>query len=77
MHHAFRLAVWLLLLWAPAGLAHASFDDSRIWFDRLSETERSATQSDLILVGHYQFLVDGRFGRGSHHRKVVVDRNGA
>ena len=65
MHHAFRLAVWLLLLWAPAGLAHASFDDSRIWFDRLSETERSATQSDLILVGHYQYLVDGRFGRGT------------
>ncbi|WP_423068154.1 peptidoglycan-binding protein [Devosia sp. CN2-171] len=65
MHHAFRLVVWLLLLWAPAGLAHASFDDSRTWFDRLSETERTETQSDLILVGHYEFLVDGKFGRGT------------
>ncbi len=65
MHHAFRLVVWLLLLWAPAGLAQASFDDSRTWFDRLSATERSATQSDLILLGHYAFLVDGKFGRGT------------
>lgn len=65
MQHAFRLVVWLLLLWAPGGLAHASFDDSRIWFDRLSESERAATQLDLLLVGHYQYLIDGKFGRGT------------
>jgi peptidoglycan hydrolase-like protein with peptidoglycan-binding domain len=65
MRNAFRLVVWLLLLWASASTASASFDDSRTWFDRLSEDERAATQTDLILTGHYQYLVDGQFGRGT------------
>jgi len=64
MRIAIRLLFWLLLLWAPT-TAYASFDDSKIWFDRLSSEERSATQTDLILLGHYQYLVDGRFGRGT------------
>ena len=66
MRNAFRLLVWLLLLWAPAGLAQAaSYDDSRAWFERLTEAERASTQTDLILLGHYQYLVDGQFGRGT------------
>ncbi|WP_055048759.1 peptidoglycan-binding protein [Devosia sp. A16] len=65
MRNAFRLLLWLLLLWMPALAAHASFDDSKLWFERLSDDERSATQTDLILLGHYQYLVDGQFGRGT------------
>ncbi|MBN9314652.1 MAG: SPOR domain-containing protein [Devosia sp.] len=65
MRNALRVTVWLLLLWASAGLAYASFDDSRAWFDRLGEDERASTQTDLILTGHYQYLVDGQFGRGT------------
>ncbi len=65
MRNAFRLLVWLLLLWAPTGLAHASYDGSRSWFEHLSEAERNSTQTDLLLLGHYQFLVDGTFGRGT------------
>lgn len=65
MLKALRLLFWLLLLWAPAGVAHASFDNSRGWFERLSKDERSATQTELILLGHYQYLVDGQFGRGT------------
>ena len=65
MRNAFRLLFWLLLLWAPSFAAHASFDDSKIWFERLSTDERSSTQTDLILLGHYQYLVDGQFGRGT------------
>jgi peptidoglycan hydrolase-like protein with peptidoglycan-binding domain len=65
MRNAFRLLIWLLLLWAPSFAAHASFDDSRGWFERLSDEERSSTQTDLILLGHYQYLVDGQFGRGT------------
>lgn len=65
MRNAFRLLLWLLLLWVPTVAAHASFDDSKLWFDRLSDDERSATQTDLILLGHYQYLVDGQFGRGT------------
>ncbi len=65
MRNAFRLLFWLLLLWAPSFTAQASFDDSKLWFDRLSDDERSSTQTDLILLGHYQYLVDGQFGRGT------------
>ena len=65
MRNVLRLWFWLLLLWVPAGLAYASFDDSRTWFERLSDAERTATQADLILLGHYQYLVDGRFGQGT------------
>lgn len=65
MRNAFRILVWLLLFWATTGLAHASYDDSRGWFGHLSEAERSSTQTDLLLLGHYQFLVDGVFGRGT------------
>src|SRR6218665_2590304 len=65
MRNAFRLVVWLLLLWASASTASASFDDSRTWFDRRSGDRRAATQTVLILSGHYQYLVDGQFGRGT------------
>jgi peptidoglycan hydrolase-like protein with peptidoglycan-binding domain len=65
MRNAFRLLLWLLLLWASTAAAHASFGDSKAWFERLSDEERSATQTDLILLGHYQYLVDGQFGRGT------------
>lgn len=65
MRNTFRLLFWLLLLLAPATTAYASFDDSKAWFARLSADERSATQTDLILLGHYQYLVDGQFGRGT------------
>ena len=65
MRNAFRLLLWLLLLWASTAAAYASFDDSKAWFERLSDDERSATQTDLILLGHYQYLVDGQFGRGT------------
>lgn len=65
MRVALRLVIVLLLAWAWPAVAAASFDDSRAWFERLSEAERSATQADLILAGHYRYLVDGRFGRGT------------
>ncbi|HEV2517681.1 MAG TPA: peptidoglycan-binding protein [Devosia sp.] len=65
MRNAFRLLLWLLLLWASTAAAYASFDDSKLWFERLSDDERSATQTDLILLGHYPYLVDGQFGRGT------------
>lgn len=66
MRKAFRFLVWLLLFLAPAGLAQASYDESRSWFQHLTDTERSSTQTDLLLLGYYQFLVDGEFGRGTY-----------
>lgn len=54
----------LLIALAPLG-ASASFDTSREWFDRLGADERSGVQADLILLGHFSFLVDGQFGRAT------------
>jgi hypothetical protein len=54
----------LLLTLAPLPVA-ASFDSSKEWFQRLPETQRSDIQTDLILLGHYAFLIDGRFGRAT------------
>jgi len=60
-----RLAFCLLLAAFPSW-AHASFDSSRAWFEALPAPERAATQANLILLGHYDFLVDGQFGRATY-----------
>ncbi len=61
-----RVLVLLSLLFALAPIAaEASFDTSKLWFDRLPVAERSDLQADLILLGHYGFLVDGQFGRAT------------
>lgn len=61
-----RSLVVLSLLFALVPIAaEASFDTSKVWFDRLATEERSAVQADLILLGHYGFLVDGQFGRAT------------
>lgn len=54
----------LLFVLAPVA-AEASFDTSKQWFERLPEGQRSDIQTDLILLGHYDFLIDGRFGRAT------------
>src|ERR1700712_4202546 len=43
----------------------AGMEESRAWFTTLSLTERSAIQSDLILLGKYDAFVDGVFGIGT------------
>jgi peptidoglycan hydrolase-like protein with peptidoglycan-binding domain len=54
----------LLLALAPVA-AEASFDTSKQWYERLPESQRSSIQTDLILLGHYDFLIDGQFGRAT------------
>lgn len=65
MRTAVRLALFLLFSWVSVGLSFAAIDDSRVWFEQLSPEERTATQTDLILLGHYEYLVDGKFGQGT------------
>lgn len=61
-----RFLFVLSLLFALAPLAaEASFDTSKLWYERLPDGERSAIQTDLILLGHYDFLIDGQFGRAT------------
>ncbi len=65
MHRAIRLVVGVLLIVLSAGVARADFADSRDWFEALDLDERNAVQEQLTLLGHYNFLVDGQFGRGT------------
>ena len=61
-----RILIVLSLLLALAPVtALASFDTSKQWFERLPDGERSDIQTDLILLGHYDFLIDGQFGRAT------------
>ena len=36
----------------------APIDDSRAWFASLSEEEREGVQYDLVLLGHFPFIID-------------------
>lgn len=61
-----RIVFVLSLLFALAPLAaSASFDTSKHWFERLSDGQRNDIQTDLVLLGHYSFLIDGQFGRAT------------
>lgn len=66
MRHAARLLLWLAFALLPSGFASASYDDSRAWFDSLSTDGRTEVQSNLTLLGHYSYLIDGQFGTGTY-----------
>ncbi len=71
----FRILVSIVLIASGGGGALASFDDGRLWFEGLTESQRAATQTDLILLGHYDFLVDGQFGRGTFEAIEAFQRS--
>jgi len=60
----FLIVLSLIFAFAPA-VAEASFDTSKQWFERLPDGQRSDIQTDLVLLGHYDFLIDGQFGRAT------------
>jgi len=61
-----RILIILSLLFALAPVAaEASFDTSKNWYERLPGGERSDIQTNLVLLGHYDFLIDGQFGRAT------------
>ena len=71
MRAALLLLVWLLC----TPVAFAAFDDSKVWFEDLSEAVRTDTQTDLLLAGHYAFLIDGQFGRGTFDAITAFQRS--
>lgn len=74
MRRGLRLLLWLALALVPAGLARADYGQSRDWFDSLAADERAEIQSNLILLGHYTFLVDGQFGTGTFDAVVAFEK---
>lgn len=57
--------VLLFIVFGVPGAARADFEQSRAWFEALSVDERTETQANLTLLGHYTYLVDGQFGQGT------------
>jgi peptidoglycan hydrolase-like protein with peptidoglycan-binding domain len=65
MRHLFAALLFSLAI-ILSGEARADFDQSRIWFESLTSDERTETQANLTLLGHYDYLVDGQFGNGTY-----------
>lgn len=61
-----------LLAFTPA---FADFDQSKAWFETLSADERTETQANLILLGYYEYLVDGQFGTGTYQALVAFQKS--
>lgn len=63
----FARALFLLVcLVSWAAPAKADFDSSREWFSSLTQEQRFALQTNLILLGFYSAFADGEFGRGTY-----------
>ncbi len=75
MRTSLKLIILLMLLWAPAGTALASFETSEAWFQKLPAAQRVETQTDLILLGFYKHLADGRFGHGTFNALVAFQKS--
>ena len=69
----FLVSVFLAL--CSPGAAFADFDQSKAWFETLSTDERTETQANLILLGYYEYLVDGQFGTGTYQALVAFQKS--
>ena len=75
MRLALRLLVALTLALAGTVGARASYEGSREWFSALSFDQRTEIQGDLILLGYYDYLVDGAFGQGTYTAVTGFERS--
>ena len=55
--------------------ALGDYRQSRIWFESLLELERNRIQSELILVGLYDGLVDGEIGPNTNAAILSFEQN--
>ena len=74
MRYLFAALLFFCVALAGHG-ARADYAQSRVWFESLSPEERTETQANLTLLGHYEYLVDGQFGRGTY--QALVDFQGS
>jgi hypothetical protein len=65
--------VVLGLLWASP--AAADKDESQAWFESLEEKDRSGVQYDLVLLGHFKFIIDGQFGENTYQAIIDYQRS--
>jgi peptidoglycan hydrolase-like protein with peptidoglycan-binding domain len=74
MRYLVAVVVFFCAALASQG-ARADFEQSRTWFEALPLEERTETQSNLTLLGHYEYLVDGQFGRGTYEALTAFQRS--
>jgi len=55
----------------PALPVMAGIEESRAWFETLSEEDREGVQYDLVLLGHFPFIIDRQFGENTY--EAIVD----
>lgn len=65
----------LFIALSSIGPALADFEQSKAWFEALSADERTETQANLILLGYYEYLVDGQFGTGTYQALVAFQKS--
>lgn len=75
MRKALVVVFWLLLGLLAAVPAQASVDDSRAWFESLTEEEREGVQYDLVLLGHFPFIIDRQFGENTYQAILAFQRS--
>lgn len=75
MRSAVILAFGLFLNLLTSGAALADFAQGKAWFETLSTDERTETQANLILLGYYEYLVDGQFGTGTYQALVAFQKS--
>lgn len=75
MRYSVRQLIWLLLVVFFVQPAHAAFDDAKAWFEQLGPDARIAAQDDLMLIGKYDYAVDGQFGRATFDALVGFQRD--
>lgn len=71
MRNALAIIFGMVLGLLAAMPAWASIEDSRTWFESLTEEEREGVQYDLVLLGHFQFIIDRQFGENTY--QAIVD----
>ena len=62
---ASNLHEWGLISFARTAAVEPNSPNIEQWFSSLNVDDRIQLQSDLILLGHYQGLIDGTFGEGT------------
>lgn len=53
--------------------ALAGIAESRAWFEALKQADRDGVQYDLVLLGHFAYVIDGQFGENTYEAIVAFE----
>lgn len=72
--------VWRAMLVLMAGLllplpALAGLPESRVWFEGMTQADREGVQYDLVLLGHFGYVIDGQFGENTYQAIIAYEQS--